>query len=278
MGRPWYPKYPADYAFDTRGLSLSEHGAYNLLMDRYYAQMEPLPSDDEQLFIICAASTEQDRASVQRVCRLFFRKEGGKLHQKRIDQEISKAKALSETRSSASRSKRSSIASNSTSSATQLQSQRQPHILPPSEAVVSSPSPTKPPSVDALESARASVEEPDPIFGAGLSFLTGKGVKERAARGFLGLLRKEVGDLVTGELLATAEREDVSDPCGWLRAAAQRRKANGSGGATVVPGRGPAPKERHCAVCGRPGSAVSLVFTQAGDRCLEHRDVAQVAA
>lgn len=67
--------------------------------------------------------------------------------------------------------------------------------------------------------------EPDPIFGYGLAFLTGKGVKERAARGFLGLLRKEVGDLVTGELLATAEREDVSDPLGWLRAAATRRGA-----------------------------------------------------
>lgn len=64
--------------------------------------------------------------------------------------------------------------------------------------------------------------EPDPIFGHGLAFMLAKGVPERGARSFLGAMRKEVGDVRAAELLASAEREDVSDPTAWLRAAAGR--------------------------------------------------------
>jgi hypothetical protein len=76
-------------------------------------------------------------------------------------------------------------------------------------------------------SAGAAVErpvDPDPIFGNGLAFLTRKGVPEKGARSFLGAMRKEVrDDLVVTELLIEAERQDVSDPLAWLRAAGRRR-------------------------------------------------------
>lgn len=66
----------------------------------------------------------------------------------------------------------------------------------------------------------------DPIFGAGLDFLVRKGNSEKTARGFLGLIRKTVGDdVVVAELLAAAERADVSEPVAWLRKAAEQRKA-----------------------------------------------------
>jgi hypothetical protein len=68
------------------------------------------------------------------------------------------------------------------------------------------------------------VDPPDPIFGTGLDFLRRKGVAEKSARSFLGLLRKEVGDLACAELLAKAEADDVSEPLAWLRAAASARK------------------------------------------------------
>lgn len=64
---------------------------------------------------------------------------------------------------------------------------------------------------------------PDPIFGTGLAFLRRKGVAEKPARSFLGLLRKEAGDLTCAELLAKAESDDVSEPLAWLRAAAKSR-------------------------------------------------------
>lgn len=64
---------------------------------------------------------------------------------------------------------------------------------------------------------------PDPIFGTGLAFLRRKGVAEKPARSFLGLLRKEAGDLTCAELLAKAESDDVTEPLAWLRAAAKSR-------------------------------------------------------
>lgn len=69
-----------------------------------------------------------------------------------------------------------------------------------------------------------SSNSPDPIFGDGLEFLRSKGVKDRGARSFLGKLRSDVGDLVTCELLAKAEAEEISDPLAWLRKAAMKRK------------------------------------------------------
>jgi len=68
--------------------------------------------------------------------------------------------------------------------------------------------------------------EPDPIFGTGLALLTRKGVAEKSARSFLGLLRKKIGDLSATELLVKAETEDISDPIPWLRKAAESRQAN----------------------------------------------------
>lgn len=58
-----------------------------------------------------------------------------------------------------------------------------------------------------------------------MAFLKRKGLAEGPARGFLGLLRKELSDdLTVAELLLEAERQDISDPGAWLRAAAKQRK------------------------------------------------------
>ena len=45
--RPWYAKYPGDYNMKTQHLTLEEHGAYNLLMDYYYATRSPIPDDPD---------------------------------------------------------------------------------------------------------------------------------------------------------------------------------------------------------------------------------------
>jgi hypothetical protein len=76
-------------------------------------------------------------------------------------------------------------------------------------------------------SAPATDKPEDPIWDVGLQFLVAKGVKERGGRGFLGKMRQKLGDLVAAELLAKAQSLDVSDPVPWLRAAAERRLADG---------------------------------------------------
>lgn len=70
-------------------------------------------------------------------------------------------------------------------------------------------------------------EQPaDPIFGTGLDLLKRKGVPEKTARSFLGMLRKSCGDdLAAAALLVRAEADDVSDPVAWLTKAAKATKA-----------------------------------------------------
>jgi hypothetical protein len=79
-------------------------------------------------------------------------------------------------------------------------------------------------------------DSPDPIFGIGLDFLRRKGVAEKAARSFLGLLRKELrDDMAVAELLREAERQDITDPQAWLSAAAKHRKAPKPAGRNALP-------------------------------------------
>jgi hypothetical protein len=76
----------------------------------------------------------------------------------------------------------------------------------------------------------------DPIFGAGLDFLRRKGVTERGARSFLGLIRKELrDDLVVAGLLREAEYQDITDPLAWLTAAARQQKAKAHVGRGALP-------------------------------------------
>jgi hypothetical protein len=61
------------------------------------------------------------------------------------------------------------------------------------------------------------------IFEVGVALLKRKGVIERHARSFLGRLRKEASDDVVADLVAEAERQDVSEPEAWLTAAIKRK-------------------------------------------------------
>ena len=54
----WYKRYPASYRGDTWGLTLAEHGAYNLLLDHYYLTERPLPTGDAALASICGVTIE----------------------------------------------------------------------------------------------------------------------------------------------------------------------------------------------------------------------------
>jgi uncharacterized protein YdaU (DUF1376 family) len=79
----FYKRYPGDYARDTGHLSLTEHGAYTLLLDRYYSTGD-LPSDLNEIYILCRAISKQDRQAVHKVLNQFF--PDGKNH--RADVEI----------------------------------------------------------------------------------------------------------------------------------------------------------------------------------------------
>jgi uncharacterized protein YdaU (DUF1376 family) len=90
----YYRRYVGDYARDTMSLSLTEHGAYALLLDAYYADEHPLPAKVDMLYRICRATTALEKAAVRAVAEKFFPvgEADGLRHNSRADRELGKAK------------------------------------------------------------------------------------------------------------------------------------------------------------------------------------------
>lgn len=98
MAIQWYPRYPGDYSRDTRSLSLSEHGAYTLLLDELYVTRKPLPKDIMQLHRICNAHGPAEQAAVASVIQRFFTESQGGWVQMRAIAEIQKQANISRKR------------------------------------------------------------------------------------------------------------------------------------------------------------------------------------
>jgi len=87
----YYERHLGDYARDTAHLSMMEHGAYNLLLDRYYATEQGIPAD--QVHRLARARTREERAAVDTVLQEFFALQEGVWTHKRADDELVKAQA-----------------------------------------------------------------------------------------------------------------------------------------------------------------------------------------
>lgn len=96
MSPPWMPLYIARYRVDTVHLNATEHGAYLLLIMRYW-EAGSLPDDDRHLARIACVSDREWR-SVKPVVQAFFY-DGWK--HKRIDAELAKAAEKISKRSAA---------------------------------------------------------------------------------------------------------------------------------------------------------------------------------
>lgn len=199
----WYSWFPGDYLRGTQHLSMIEDAAYRRLLDAYYMTGK-LSANADILLRICRAVTADEQEAVRKIAAEFFEQRDGLLYQDKVEREIAYSLSISAKRSSAGKKgaartngKRSAYAaSNAAASAS---TNPRPHVnLPPTEGAI------------APRGANS-------IFGYGLQFLTAKGVSEKSARGFLGLMRKEHGDGLVAEAIAKAETEDISDPLPWLR-------------------------------------------------------------
>lgn len=84
----YYPHHVADYQRDTAHLSMLEHGAYRLLMDRYYESEKPISNQLETLFRIIRALSKAEKESIRKVLSEFFTLVDGFYIHKRIDFEI----------------------------------------------------------------------------------------------------------------------------------------------------------------------------------------------
>lgn len=85
----YYERHLGDYARDTAHLSMVEHGAYTLLLDRYYATERGIPAD--QVHRLARARSEDERAAVDAVLADFFKLVDGLWVHGRVESEIQKA-------------------------------------------------------------------------------------------------------------------------------------------------------------------------------------------
>jgi uncharacterized protein YdaU (DUF1376 family) len=94
----FYKRYLGDYARDTAHLSLMEHGAYQVLLDTYYATGGKLPQAKDELYRIARAMSAAERKAVGRVADQFFAVNGdGARHNKRADEELNTYGTQAET-------------------------------------------------------------------------------------------------------------------------------------------------------------------------------------
>ncbi len=86
----YYERHLGDYAKDTGHLSILEHGAYTLLLDRYYSTEAGIP--ETQAFRLARARTPEEREAVDVVLAEFFELIDGVWVNRRAEEEIQKAK------------------------------------------------------------------------------------------------------------------------------------------------------------------------------------------
>jgi uncharacterized protein YdaU (DUF1376 family) len=86
----FYKRFPGDIQIKTGGLTLSEFGAYDRLLDHYYATEAPI--EPGEVYSITRALTKQDREAVDKVLRRFFTVDAdGNYSQQRADEMIAEA-------------------------------------------------------------------------------------------------------------------------------------------------------------------------------------------
>lgn len=114
----YYRRYVGDYLSKTARLSVLEHGAYNLLLDYYYAEEKPIPLDMMEVYTMVRAMTVADRKAVDRVLAKFFKPEADGFHNQRADHEIEVAQKARTNGERGGRPKTDSITGNGTDSIT----------------------------------------------------------------------------------------------------------------------------------------------------------------
>ena len=86
----YYERHLGDYAKDTTHLSMLEHGAYALLLDRYYSSEEGIL--DQIKYKICQTKNQKERSAVDFILSSFFELVDGRWINKRAEIEINKYK------------------------------------------------------------------------------------------------------------------------------------------------------------------------------------------
>lgn len=86
----YYEHHLGDYARDTGHLTMLEHGAYRILLDRYYSTEQGIPA--AQAYRYARARTDEEREAVDNVLQEFFELVDGVWIHHRVEREIEQAR------------------------------------------------------------------------------------------------------------------------------------------------------------------------------------------
>jgi len=99
----WYSKHIGDYQTATAHLTMLEHGAYNMMLDHYYATERQLPKDIEALKHIFRVKSAAETAAIQRILKEFFTASAEGWSHNKVEQELARSHGISEKRANAGR-------------------------------------------------------------------------------------------------------------------------------------------------------------------------------
>lgn len=218
----WYARYVGDYQRKTSHLSILEHGAYNLLLDHYYATGRPLPANASVLHRICRAFASDEQAAVKSVIDQFFYLENGCYYNKKAEQELAKRCNLSEKRRQAAKKRHHPDDANAGANAKQMDVQldTQPQPQPQSISYPTDMAGKPPLGNDDLKSR---------IWGPALDWLANQsGKPPDRMRAMLGKWCKTHGEGTVLEALTQAAKQSPLDPVPYIEKALRNAKQSRS--------------------------------------------------
>lgn len=101
MSLRWYAHNLDEYDRDTGSLTMLQHGAYRLMLDEIYKTGRALPADLIEVHIIARANSKLDKAAVSLILNRYFKLQNDGWHNQRADEELQRAREISERRSNA---------------------------------------------------------------------------------------------------------------------------------------------------------------------------------
>lgn len=219
----YWPRWINAIKKRTASLSLAQMGAYDRLLDHYYAEEQPLPGSVEECCRIVGAINKAERDAVEQVLAKFFVKTEAGYANERADEEIKlalpKIAAAKANGSKGGRPRGTGKKPTGFPTGNPPVTQEEPRAKAPhphsnsSDADASGGKPPSPPA-----SAPSSPTARDVVFALGVPLLTAAGVKESNARSFLAMQANAHGDEKTAKALEACAKEGAIQPISWLQA------------------------------------------------------------
>ncbi len=220
----YYERHLGDYARDAGHLSMLEHGAYTLLLDRYYTTERGIPAD--QAHRVCRARTREEREAVDTVLAEFFSLEDGCWVNGRATREVTKmqakVKAAQENGKRGGRPKQTKPEPTGNPPGSDSVTQPKAHQSPDTSDSEANASGGKPPAGEGKDEAPTDPRRE--LYLAGKSLLHEQGMPKSQTGSFITKLAQDYGQDVALEAVRSAVSNRPIEAAAYLKATCQRLK------------------------------------------------------